>query len=121
VYTNWLFHCDEPIAVLSRTVTDLKLFSGGAIIPGMLPAAELVTELDRAGPARHVLPRWTELQKPLEDERSRQARLVVTLAGELYLRERGKRPASSRELVGPYLTELPYGFVDEKPNATPAR
>jgi hypothetical protein len=78
-----------------------------------------LTELDRAGPARHVLPRWTELQKPLEDERSRQARLVVTIAGELYRRERGKRPASPRELVGPYLTELPFGFVDEKPGGSP--
>ena len=121
VYANWLIHCDEPIAMLSRTVTDFKLFSGSVIVEGMLPAAEIANELDRAGPARHVLPRWTELQKPLEDEQSRQARLVVTLAAELYFRERGKRPASPHDLVGPYLTGLPYGFVEEKPNATPAR
>jgi hypothetical protein len=119
VYANWLIHCDEPISMLSRTVSDFKLFSGSVIVPGMLSAAELVTELDRAGPARHLLPRWTELQKPLEDERSRQARLVVTLAGEIYLRERGKRPASPQELVGPYLNGLPYGFVEEKPIGAP--
>jgi hypothetical protein len=82
----------------------------------MLPAVDLASELDRPGPARHVLPRWAELQKPLQDERSRQARLVVTIAGELFLRERGKRPASPQELVGPYPSALPYGFVDEKPN-----
>ncbi len=121
VYANWLVHCDEPISMQSRTVTDLNLFSGAAITRGMLPAAELASELDRAGPARHVLPCWTELQKHLEDERSRQARLVVTLAGELYLRERGKRPASPKDLVGPYLTELPFGLVDEKPTGIPTR
>ena len=77
---------------------------------------DLVGELDRAGPARHVLPRWIELQKPLRDERSRQARLVVTLAGELYLRDRGKRPASAQELVGPYLSEAARRIRDEEPN-----
>ena len=119
VYANWLAHCDEPVSVQSRTMSDLKLFSGPPFAPGMMPAVDLVNELDRAGPARHVLPRWTELQKHLEDERSRQARLVVTIAGELYRRERGKRPASPRELVGPYLTEVPFGFVDEKPSGNP--
>jgi hypothetical protein len=119
VYGNWLVHCDEPVSMQSRTITDMRLFTGSAVVPEMLPIAELVNELDRAGPARHVLPRWTELQKPLEGEQSRQARLVITLAEELYLRERGKRPASPKELVGPYLTALPYGFVDEKPIGSP--
>jgi hypothetical protein len=117
VYTNWFVHCDEPVSGQSRTATDLKLFSGPAFVPGVLAAVDLASELDRAGPARHVLPRWAELQKPLQDERSRQDRLVVRIAGELFLRERGKRPASAQELVGPYLTDLPYGYVDEKPGS----
>ena len=99
-----LVHCDEPISVQFRTMSDLNLFSGPPNAPGMLAAPELVSELDRAGPARHVLPRWTDLQKPLSDERSRQAKLVVVIAGELYLREHGKRPASAQELIWP----LPY-------------
>ena len=115
-YTNWLVHCDEPISGQSRTITALKLFSGPAFVGGVLPAVDLASELDLPGPARHVLPRWAELQKPLQDEQSRQARLVVTIAGELFLRERGKRPASPQELVGPYLAALPFGLVDEKPS-----
>jgi hypothetical protein len=120
VYANWLAHCDEPPALQPRTVTDLNLFAGPSSSSSILPAEELARELDRPGPARHVLPRWTELQKPLQDERSRQAQLVVRLAEELYLREHGRRPASPQELVGPYLTELPEGFVDETPTGTPA-
>jgi hypothetical protein len=116
VYTNWLVHCDEPVSAQSRTATALKLFSGPAFVGGVLPALDLASELDLPGPARHVLPRWAELQKPLQDEQSRQARLVVTIAGELFLRERGKRPASPQELVGPYLAALPFGLVDEKPS-----
>ena len=119
VYANWLVHCDEPISVQTRTMSDLNLFSGPPNVAGMLPAPELVSELDRAGPARHVLPRWTDLQKPLADERSRQLKLVFAIAGELYLREHGKRAASARELVGPYLPELPYGFFDDKPSGSP--
>jgi hypothetical protein len=116
VYANWLAHCDEPPALQPRTATDLNLFVGPVSSSSVLPAEELARELDRPGPARHVLPRWTELQKPLEDERSRQAKLVVTLAEELYLREHGTRPASPQELVGPYLIDLPEGYVAEKPS-----
>ncbi len=120
VYANWLAHCDEPAPLQPRTVTDLNLFVGAPSSPRMLPADDLARELDRPGPARYVLAPWKELVKPLQDERSRQAKLVVTLAEELYLREHGKRPASPQELVGPYLTELPEGFVAEPPIGNPA-
>jgi hypothetical protein len=121
VYSNWLAHCDEPPSLQPRSVTDLNLFVGPVSSSSVLPAEELARELDRPGLARHVLPRWTELLKPLGDERSRQARLVVTLAEELYFRDHGKRPASPQELVGPYLTELPEGYVAEKPSGTPTQ
>jgi hypothetical protein len=114
VYANWLGHGDLPPGRQPRTVSDLKLFAPPAYPPSALAAEDLVRELDRPGPARPVLPRWTELDQSLRDERSRQARLVVTLAEQLYLREHGKLPASPQELVGPYLTELPEGFGDEK-------
>ena len=116
VYANWLAHCDVPRAAQPPTVTDWNLFVGPPSSRGMLPAEELA----RARPPRArpgmFSPRWKELVKPLQDERSRQARLVVTLAEELYLREHGKRPASAQELVGPYLNELPEGFVAEAPD-----
>jgi hypothetical protein len=118
VYANWLAHCDEPAGLQPGTITDLNLFAAPSSSSSILSADDLVRELDRPGPARHVLPRWKELQKPLQDERSRQARLVVTLAGELYLREHGRRPSSPQELVGPYLGELPDGYVDETPSGT---
>jgi hypothetical protein len=115
VYANWLAHCDEPAHLQPRTLSDLNLFAATPGSPRMLPAEELARELDRPGPARYVLAPWNDLVKPLQEERSRQAKLVVTLAEELYLREHGKRPASSQELVGPYLSELPAGFAAEPP------
>jgi hypothetical protein len=120
VYTNWLAHCNKPLAQRPPTMTDLNLFLAPPSSPGMLPAEDIVRELASPGLARHVLPRWVELQTALDRERSRQARLVVNLAGELYQRERGNRPASPRLLVGLYLTELPEGFVDEAPTQSPA-
>jgi hypothetical protein len=121
VYANWLANCDLPRASQPPAVTGFNLFVAPASSPGTLPADELARELDRPGPARYILPSWTELQKALQDERTRQARLVVAIAEELYLREHGKRPASARELVGTYLSELPEGFVDENPDQTPTQ
>jgi hypothetical protein len=120
VYANWLAHCDLPPALQPRIITDLDLFAGAPRSPRMLPAEELGRELDRPGAARYVLAPWKELVKPLQDERTRQAKLVVTLAEELYRREHGKRPASPQELVGPYLNELPEGFVAETRDEKPA-
>ena len=120
VYANWLAHCDEPAQLQPHTVTDFNLFAGVPSSPRILPVEELARELDRPGPARYVLAPWHELVKPLQDERARQAKLVVTLAEELYRRKHGKRPASPQELVGPYLTGLPDGFVAETPIGNPA-
>ena len=51
-------------------------------------------------------PVW-ELDGPLAQERRCMAALVVTLAEQLYRREHGAPPRSPRDLVGPYLKELP--------------
>ncbi len=114
-YANWLAYCDLPPSQQPGTITDLQLFvDPPGVFPHRLPAAALADELERPGPARHVLPRLTELQQALRDEQSRQARLVVTLAEELYLREHGTRPSSARDLVGAYINELPQGFVERE-------
>jgi hypothetical protein len=44
--------------------------------------------------------------------------LVVLLAGELYLRDTGKLPASEDALVGPYLDHLPADGSDERDDGT---
>ena len=43
---------------------------------------------------------------------TRQAQLVVAIAEQLYLSERGRMPATPRDLVGTYLKEIPEGYVD---------
>ena len=112
-YANWLAYCDLPPSQQPRTITDFHLFvDPPGVFPHRLSAAALADELKRSGPARHVLPRLTELQQALRDEQSAQARFIVTLAEELYRREHGKRPSSVGELVGVYLNELPEGFVE---------
>ena len=114
-YANWLTYCDLPLSQQPRTTTKFHFFvDPPGVFRQRLPAAALAEELNLPGPARHVLPRLTELQQALRDEQSAQARFIVTLAEELYCREHGKRPSSARELVGVYLDELPEGFVERE-------
>lgn len=55
---------------------------------------------------------------PLCDgERTGQKIMLVTLAEQLYLRERGMLPESAEDLVtAGYLTELPEGYANERPS-----
>jgi hypothetical protein len=51
-------------------------------------------------------------------ERREHRLLVVLLAGELYRREHGQRPASEEALVGTYLERLPEDGSDDLDDGT---
>jgi hypothetical protein len=72
--------------------------------------------------------RWVYTLEDLEifpqDEKER-AGLILNIARQLYRREHGSPPASSRELVGHYLDRLPdvapevIEYLDQMEDATP--
>lgn len=75
-----------------------------------LPPAELSRWLDSSLLAGRFYRGIGKFHPQIDRERSRQARLVVHLASELYRRERGEPPPSPEALVGPYLKALPERF-----------
>ncbi len=112
VYANWLAHCDQPAKQRPATVSPFELFDAPPSRPGMLSVPALIEALDGPRVARHVISPWSELEKALEAEQTRQAQLVVAIAEQLYERERGQTPPTIRALVGSYLKEIPEGYVD---------
>jgi hypothetical protein len=67
--------------------------------------------------ARAMLPTMDNFERQLAFERVQQARLVVGLAEQLHLRERGALPRSVEELVGTYLERVPEEYQPEPPAA----
>ena len=109
VYANWLAHCDEPPARRPPWVSSprLDLFAAG----GPPSPRDLLRRVEAPGLAGRVLQRWGPLEADFDDERSRQAALVIALAEQLYIRDRGEPPDSPEALVGPYLPALPDGYA----------
>jgi hypothetical protein len=120
VYANWLAHCDQPAKQRPETVSPFELFDAPPSRPGMMPVPALIEALEGPRVARHVISPWSELEKELEGEQTRQAQLVVAIAALLYERERGQAPPTIRALVGSYLKEIPEGYVDPLEERTPA-
>jgi hypothetical protein len=120
LFANWLAHVEVPelrerppilrasLTVGKRTIA-LPLYpmtpqapAGTRVIPPRDLAGWLVTIID----ARPYLGGW--LWPSVRDQERRGYReLVVSLAAELYRRERGSAPASEETLVGTYLRALP--------------
>ena len=48
-------------------------------------------------------------------ERRRRSALITRLAAELSRREHGRFPDAARQLLGPYLHELPEGIFPDDP------
>jgi hypothetical protein len=71
-----------------------------------LSPADLDRWLNTTADAQELLRRW-DLRAFRARERANHRALVVLLASQLYLRERGTDPPSDEALVGPYLKELP--------------
>jgi hypothetical protein len=73
----------------------------------ILPPEQLVSWFDSTVFCRGLFPALDATRNAITRERATQAKLVVHLASELYLREHGKPPAAPEDLVGPYLKALP--------------
>jgi hypothetical protein len=61
---------------------------------------------------------WSLFQATRLREQSGQASLLLHLAEQLYLRERGKLPPNPEALVGPYLKSLPGDGLSEIDDGT---
>ncbi len=62
-----------------------------------------------------ILPSTRYFEPDVEAERKGRALLIMTLAEQLHLRERGRYPAKDADLVGPYLKRLPIGIENIAP------
>ncbi len=71
-----------------------------------LPPHDVARWLATTRDAKFLLDNW-DWQSVRLDERKAHRNLVITLAEELYHRERGNLPPSEEALVGTYLTNLP--------------
>jgi hypothetical protein len=120
VYANWLAHCDRPASQRPPTVSRFELYDSPPSHPGMLKVPVLVEALKGPSVARQVISPWSDLEEMVRDEQTRQAQLVVAIAEQLYIRERGTPPAAVQALVGSYLKEMPEGYVDPLKQASPA-
>jgi hypothetical protein len=125
IFANWLAQCDRPLRLRP------KLVSFGQRAPSVFAPDPTAPASTRAL-TPEALARWYDstiraemLLRPhrsrstahifecVSTERVKQARLIITLASQLYLRERGRLPESPEEVVGAYLKELPEGYEPE--------
>lgn len=111
VFANWLAHCDTPPHLRPKVVTTYpSLFDDAPAFHAPAPE-ELARWYESPGLARFVLPDFNPIESEWVRDRDALGPLIVTLAEELHVRERGALPDSPEELVGPYLKRLPDGYV----------
>ena len=112
---NWLPQLDRPPSRRSKLARSVPaIYEADPSAPPAsrpLTTEELSRWLDSSLLASRVF-RWLcKFGFALDLERTRQAGLVVHLAGELYRREHeGAPPPSPEALVGPYLEALPERY-----------
>jgi hypothetical protein len=121
VYANWLARCDEQPRAAFQSGPSSDLFVATPPVAGALAPRDLARWLQSPSLADRLLTyRIGSFDVYFADERTQQGRLVLTLAEQLYERERGAPADSPAELVGPYLKALPEGFDDKVSSAGPA-
>ena len=120
IFANWLAHLEVPELRDSRPAVRVVLSSGGGsnsvllypISPKAPPVARAVPPLTLADRMITTLDLksfpWAQMWTQVHFQELRSYRLlVVSLAEELYRRERGSMPPSDEALVGTYLQALP--------------
>lgn len=121
-FANWLAYCDLPADQRpGRVAKDLGLFQRGPNPPPnahALPPEELDRWFQSAPLARLVLPSVNNVIAAFDREIATHGGLIVTLAEELYKREKGEPPRALGDLVGPYLDALPPGYLAVDPPLT---
>ena len=114
-FANWLAHRQsDPLAPPALGGMDLVLWGTTPAAPAptrALAPEELARWYDSTVVLKRIgLPEIWRAEGQLNKPRADRARLIVSLAEQLYERERGQPPASPRDLVGPYLDRLPEGL-----------
>ena len=121
VLANWLAVCDLPADERKRRlVLGLKnpiYAAAEGEVPPITPE-ELDGWFESTYYMRELLSFWKGMERSTSRDERNRANLIVHLAMELYKREHGKEATSVRTLVGPYLKELPVGYVPPIDEAT---
>jgi hypothetical protein len=114
---NWMAQLDKLPARRSKLFrVDPSIYGADPAAPPAsraLPPEELSRWLDSSLLASRYFRGLGKFGWALDRERTRQAKLVVHLADQLYRREHGGPPHSPGALVGPYLKALPEGFEQD--------
>jgi hypothetical protein len=114
---NWLSAADLP------AVERLKLLKKYGQLPlyehTTGPSPALTNEAlgkwcDSTLYARITMSSWDNIEKANVRDEAQQAALVVHLAEQIYLREKGKEVTSANDLIGTYLEALPVGYVPNR-------
>ena len=113
---NWLTQVDKPVSRRTPLVqSDPPIYEADPGTRAPIRPEKLAKWLESSLLASRFYRAFQKYRPAIDLERSRQARLVVHLADQLYRREHdGNPPPSPAVLVGPYLKDLPEGH-DEKP------
>jgi hypothetical protein len=124
IYANWLSECDRPSRARPPLVgvsKDFRLYDKRSPAEGLGPQA-LSALVEETLPLNTVLISYANYQKALDRDRSQRARLIVTLADQLYVRLFGKPAESPDHLIGPCLEAFPEDYVPPAdPDAPPAK
>jgi hypothetical protein len=121
IYANWLSVGDLPDherARRRRQIGDWTYFDPPPDAPEsarLLGLEDLDRWLLSTRYIRSLLISINALEKASDREAATRASLVVHLAERLYARENGKEPPSIEALVGPYLKEIPPGYLPPEP------
>jgi tetratricopeptide (TPR) repeat protein len=119
VVANWLACCDLPAARRPPKDSTIKLiFEVGPSAPEsarVFPSDQLIAWSESTVIFKAFHPADGAFRKTIDNEVVRHANLVIHLASQLYLRERGRLPESPEELVGTYLDSLPEGLPTTAP------
>ncbi len=135
VFDNWIASCEQPASIWPVGMSWRPIRDGGMALVLLdcagpwdtptesagLTAADLSKHFDSALLFRRLYNedlcfKLTAYYSYVLTRRADTAKLILTLAEELYAREHaGKYPASPEELVGPYLKALPEGSIPPHP------
>ena len=128
IMANWLEYCDRPrtnrpaFATLPPSTylnpfgatSGFELFVPEAAAPATV---KVFSPEDLAGWFHSTLyaeifsPNFGAMEKAIRRDRGTFANLQITLANEIYKKEKGEYPEKVEALIGPYLKALPEGYV----------
>jgi len=110
---NWLAVGNLPAPERASRVVKLgkrSFYGTAAGTPNALGPEALARWVDSARYARPYQSIWSAIEPTLTRDDRNRAGLIVHLAEQLHLRDRGALPATPEALVGPYLKAIPVGY-----------